>query len=65
VQQKEAKGSKDSAPRQEEHQDREEQIGSPKPEMKTLDLSKNPTPVATPGQSTKKISNPIASITPL
>jgi hypothetical protein len=33
--------------------------------MKTLDPPKNPTPVATPGQSAKQIENPITSITPL
>jgi hypothetical protein len=65
VQQKEAEGSKDSAPRQEEHQDREEQTRSPKPEMKTPDPPKKQTPVATPGQSAKQIGDPIASITPL
>jgi hypothetical protein len=40
VQLKGAKGSKYSAPRQEEHQDREEKTRSPKPEMKTPDPSK-------------------------
>jgi hypothetical protein len=65
VQQKDVEGSKDSTPRQEEHQDREEKIGSPKPEMKTPDLPKKPTPVATPGQSAKQIGNLVASITPL
>jgi hypothetical protein len=40
VQQKEAEGSKDSAPRQEKHQDRGEKTRSLKPEMKTLDLPK-------------------------
>jgi hypothetical protein len=65
VQKKEAEGCKDSTPRQEEHQDREEQTGSPKPEMKTPDPPKKPTPVATPGQSAKQIRKPIASITPL
>jgi len=65
VQQKEVEGSKDSTPREEEHQDREEKTGSPKPEMKTPDPSKKLTPVATLGQSAKKIGNPIASITPL
>jgi hypothetical protein len=53
VQQKEVEGSKDSAPRQEEHQDREEQTRSPKLEMKTPDPPKKQTPVATPGQSAK------------
>jgi hypothetical protein len=53
VQQKEAEVSKDSTPRQEEHQDREEQTRSLKPEMKTPDSPKNQTPVTTPGQSAK------------
>jgi hypothetical protein len=53
VQQKEAEGSKDTTPRQEKHQDRGEQTGSLKPEMKTPDLPKNLTPYATPGQSAK------------
>jgi hypothetical protein len=65
VQQKEAEGSKDTTPRQEKHQDRGEQTGNPKPEMKNPDPSKEPTVDATPGQSAKKIRNPIASITPL
>jgi hypothetical protein len=33
--------------------------------MKTPNPPKNPTPVATPGQSAKQIGNPIVSITPL
>jgi hypothetical protein len=33
--------------------------------MKTVDLSKKKTPVATPGQSAKKIKDPISSVTPL
>jgi hypothetical protein len=65
VQQKEAEGSKDITPRQEKHQVRGEQTGSPKPEMKTLDPPKKQTPVSTPGQSSKKIRDPITSITPL
>jgi hypothetical protein len=65
VQQKEAEGSKDSAPRQEKHQDRGEQTRSPKPEIKTPDPPKKQTPVTTPGQSAKKIGDPITSITPL
>ena len=65
VKQKEAEGSKDAIPRQEKHQDGEEQTRSPKPEMKTPNLSKKKTSVATPGQSAKQIGDPIASITPL
>ena len=65
VQQKEAEGSKDTTPRQEKHQVRGEQTGSPKLEMKTLVPLKKKNPVTTLGQSTKKIRDPIASITPL
>jgi hypothetical protein len=65
VQQKEAKGFKDATTRQEKHQDRGEQTGSPKPEMETPDPPKRQTPVATPSQSAKRIRDPIASITPL
>jgi hypothetical protein len=65
VLQNEVEGSKDSAPRKEEHRDKEEKTGSQKPEMETPDPSKKKTPVATPGQSAKKIRDPIASITPL
>jgi hypothetical protein len=63
--QKEAEGSKDSAPRKEGHQDGEEQTRSPKLEIKTPDPPKKQTLVTTPGQSAKKIRDPIASITPL
>jgi hypothetical protein len=65
VQQKGAKGSKDSSPRKEEHQDGEEQTKSPEPEIKTPDPPKQQTPVTTLGQSAKKIGDPITSITPL
>jgi hypothetical protein len=65
VQQKEAEGSKDKAPRQEKHQDRGEQTKSLKPEMKTPDPLKKKTPVTTLVQLVKKIRDPIASITPL
>jgi hypothetical protein len=65
VQQKEAKGSKDTVPKKEKHQDRGEQTRSLKPEMKTPDPPKKKTLVTTLGQSTKQIRDPIASITPL
>ena len=65
VQQKEAECSKDTAPGQEKHQDKGEKTRSLKPKMKTLDLLKKKTPVTTPGQSAKKIRDPIASIIPL
>jgi hypothetical protein len=50
-QQKEAEGSKDSAPRKEGHQDGEEHTRSSKLEIKTLDPPKKKTLVTTPGQS--------------
>jgi hypothetical protein len=65
VQQKGAEGSKDSAPRKEEHQDGEEQTKSPKLEIKTPDPQIKKTPVTTLGQSAKQIRDPITSITPL
>jgi hypothetical protein len=65
VHQKEAEVSKDTTPRQEKHQDRGEQTGSPKPEMETPDPPKRQTPVATPSQSTMRIGDLITSITPL
>jgi hypothetical protein len=65
VQKTKAKSSKDSAPGQEEQQDKEDQTGGPKQEYKASDPPSEPTSVVTPGKSSKQISNPIVSITPL
>jgi hypothetical protein len=65
VQQTEAEGSKDSTPGQEEHQDKKEQTGGPKQEAETSNPPSEPTSVVTPGKSSKQVSNPIVSITPL
>ena len=53
VQQTEAKGSKDSAPDQEEHQDKKEKTGGPKQEAETSYPPSEPTSVFTPGKSSK------------
>jgi hypothetical protein len=63
--QTEAKGSKGSAPGQEEQQDKEEQVGGQKKEAEASDPPREPTSVITPGKSSKQVENPIASITPL
>jgi hypothetical protein len=93
--QKDAEVSEDSTPNLGKHQDEEEQMRNPEPEVKTLDpprkqnpetevktpdpprkqnpeteiktpgLPKKQTPVDTPGESTKKIGEPITSVTPL
>jgi hypothetical protein len=65
VQKTKAEGSKDSAPSQEEQQDKEEQVGGPKQEAEASDPPSEPTSVITPGKSSKQVGNPIASITPL
>jgi hypothetical protein len=65
VQQTEAEGSKDSAPDQEEHQDKKEKTGGPKQEAETSNPPSEPTSVVTPGKSSKQVDNPIVSVTPL
>jgi hypothetical protein len=60
-----AGGSKGSPPSQEEQQDKEEQAGGLKQEAEAFDPPRNTTSVITPRKSSKQVSNPIASITPL
>jgi hypothetical protein len=65
VKQKDVEGSKDATPDQEKHQDEVEKTKSSKSKIKTPDRPKKQTLVTTPGKSTKKIGDPIASVTPL
>jgi hypothetical protein len=80
IKQKDAEGSKDVNPDQEEHQDKGEQPRSPRTdnktpdppkkkssraEIKTPDPPKKQSPVTTPGKSAKQIGEPITSVTPL
>jgi hypothetical protein len=64
VQQAEAKGSKDSTPDQEEHQEKKKQTGGPKQEAETPNPTRKSTSVVTPGKSSKQIGSPIVSVTP-
>jgi hypothetical protein len=64
-QQTEAGGSKCSAPGQEGQQDKEEQVGGPKPEAEAFDPPSKSTLVIAPRKSCKQVGNPIACITPL
>jgi hypothetical protein len=65
VQQMEAKGSKDSGPDQEEHQEKKKQTGGPKQEAEIPNPPSKPASVVTPGKSSKQIGSPIISVTPL
>jgi hypothetical protein len=65
VQQMEAKGSKDSGPDQEEHQEKKKQTGGPKQEAEIPNPPSKPASVVTPGKSSKQIDSPIISVTPL
>jgi hypothetical protein len=65
VKQKDVEGSKDVTPGQEKHQDEGEKTKSLKAEIKTPNPPKKQSLVTTPGQSTKKIGDPITSVTPL
>jgi hypothetical protein len=65
VQQAEAKGSKYLTPDQEEHQEKKKQTGGPKQEDETPNPTRKSTSIVTPGKSSKQISSPIVSVTPL
>jgi hypothetical protein len=65
VQQMEAKGSKDSRPDREEHQEKKKQTGGPKQEAEIPNPPSKPASVVTPGKSSKQIGSPITSVTPL
>jgi hypothetical protein len=65
VQKTKAEGSKGSTADREEQQDKEEQVGGPKQEVKPSSPPSESTLVITPRKSSKQVSNPIASITPL
>jgi hypothetical protein len=65
TQQTEAKGSKDSGPDQEEHQEKKKQTGGPKQEAEIPNPPSKPASVVTPGKSSKQIGSPIVSVTPL
>jgi hypothetical protein len=65
VQKMEAKGSKDSGPDQEEHQEKKKQTGGPKQEAEIPNPPSKPASVVTPGKSSKQIGSPIISVTPL
>jgi hypothetical protein len=65
VQKTKDEGSKDSAPSQEEKQDKEEKVGGPKQEVEASDPPSEPISVVTPWKSSKQVSNPIISVTPL
>jgi hypothetical protein len=65
VQKTKAKGSKGSAPDQEEQQDKEEQVGGLKQEAEASSSPSYSTSIITPEKSSKQVGNPIASITPL
>ena len=49
----EAKGSKDSGPDQEEHQEKKKQTGGPKQESEISNLSSKPASAVTPRKSSK------------
>jgi hypothetical protein len=65
VQKMAAKGSKDSRPDQEEHQEKKNKSRGPKQEAEIPNPTSKPSSVVTPGKSSKKISSPIVSVTPL
>jgi hypothetical protein len=60
-----AEGSKDSSPSQEEQQDKEEKTRGSKQEAEAFNPPSKPTSVITLGKSSKQVSNPIVSVTPL
>jgi hypothetical protein len=61
----EPKGSKDSTPNQEEHQEKKKQTGAPKQEAETPNPTSKSTSIVTPGKSSKQIDSPIVFVTPL
>jgi hypothetical protein len=61
----EAKGSKDSGPDQEEHQEKKKQTGGLKQEAEIPNPPSKPASVVTPWKSSKQIDSPIVYVTPL
>jgi hypothetical protein len=65
IQQAKVEGSKASTLDPEEHQEEKKKTGDQKREAETSNPTSKSTSVVTPGKSSKKIGNPIVSVTPL